>query len=118
MEELFDRHDYTSIMKSVYDCVYILPMTDPKSTDNSRSEESNMLSDYPMDELFMWSLLLYSGKDEEFNLIRYYWSLASKPIACALAAIIVFTRFQMMSFVSDELKAKLEKVKKLVFRIK
>ncbi len=115
MEELFDRHDYTSIMKSVYDCVYILPLTDPQMTEISRSEESTMLSDYPMDELFMWSLLVYSGKDEEFNLIKYYWSLTSKPIACAFAAIIVFERFRQKSFVCDELKAKLEKIKRYVF---
>lgn len=63
-----------------------------------------------MDELFMWSLLLYGGKDEEFDLIKYYWSLTSKPIACAFAAILVFTRFQKKSFVSEELKAKLEKL--------
>jgi hypothetical protein len=65
-----------------------------------------------MDELFMWSILLYGGQESELNLIKYYWSMTSKPLACAMAAILVYGRFQKMNFVSDELKAKLEKVKR------
>lgn len=65
-----------------------------------------------MDEVFMWSLLLYSGKESELELIKYYWSITSKPIACALAAVLVYTNFQKQSFVSDELKAKIERVKR------
>ena len=60
----------------------------------------------------MWSLLLYSGKESELELIKYYWSITSKPIACALAAMLVYSKFQEQNFVSDELKAKIEKVKR------
>jgi hypothetical protein len=112
MSENFERKDYTSIMKKVYDCVYILPLTNQEIINKKTSSmESNELSDFPLDELFMWSLLLYSGKESEFDLIKYYWSITSKPLACALAAILVFKRFQKESFVTDELKVKLEKVK-------
>lgn len=121
-------------MLQAYNLVYVLPMTD--ISDKSKITEENELrycstsvspvsfvsselkcvvlifSEYPLDELFMWSLLLYSGQESELDLIKYYWSICTRPLACAMGAILVYSRFQKMNFVTEELRAKLGKAKK------
>ena len=60
----------------------------------------------------MWSIWSFSGKDEDFDLIKYYWTLTSKPITCALAAMVVYDRFLNKSFVNREFKESIKKLKK------
>ena len=72
------------------------------------------LSDCPLDELFMWSIFIYSGKEQDMDLIKYYWSLTTKPVGCALAAIIVYDRFMQKSFISSDFKEQLKRAKKFV----
>ncbi len=63
-------------------------------------------SQYPFDELFIWSLLIYDGYTDD-SLIFYYWSLCSNPMACLLAALIILTRLKESNYLPDELKAKI-----------
>ena len=63
------------------------------------------LSDYPFDELFIWSLLLFDGSDD--TLIFYYWSLCSNSMACMLVAIVIYTKLRDCNCIPDDLKAKL-----------
>lgn len=65
------------------------------------------VSDCPFDELFIWSLLLYSGHEKELELIKFYLSRTKHPIACCLTAMLLYNRFQEKHYVPDELKVKL-----------
>ena len=86
-------------------CISSLAKLDFKKDDKS-------LSDSPLDELFMWSILTFSGKDEDIDLIKYYWTLTSKPIVSALAAMVVYNRLLNNSFVNREFKESVKKLKK------
>ena len=81
MEELFDRHDYTSIMKSAYDCVYILPLTDPSSTENEKSNDCNSLR-YACASLYLkifFQSCIFYLLHWKFSKIK--WSLFLKLVA-------------------------------------
>lgn len=110
----FDRIHYTKVMKDISNYLYDLPLIfleTKKKIDKTNSIESEF-SDYIMDELFMWSTLIYSGQEKDMKLIKYYWSLTSRPIACALAAIIVYNRIAKKSFVNREFKQLLKRASK------
>lgn len=66
-----------------------------------------MISRQPYDELFIWSLLLYSGNEADLELSRFYWSKAKRPIACCLVAMIAFNNLIEKNFVPNDLKAKM-----------
>lgn len=107
-------YDYPQIMLELFQNFYLLPnkqsKTMPVPIDHRRDidvEENNRNSKYsfyPNDELFVWSLLLYSGKESDLNLIRYYWSNCKQPIACCIIAVILFNRLQAKSYIPNDLK--------------
>jgi hypothetical protein len=111
----FDGYNYTSLMYEISENLYDLPLKNEnlptiKLLDLNK-KETNKISEYPLDELFMWSILIYSGKEDDLELIKFYWSLTTKPIACALAAIIVYDRLMKKSFINREFKEQLKEVK-------
>jgi len=101
------------ISKNLYDLPLISEETLIGKMSGVRTSSNEVkLSDYPLDELFMWSILIYSGKEQDMDLIKYYWSLTTKPVACALTAMIVYDRFMQKSFINRELKEQLKEIKK------
>ena len=104
------------ISKNLYDLPLISEETLIGKMSGVRTSSNEVkLSGYPLDELFMWSILIYSGKEQDMDLIKYYWSLTTKPVGCALAAIIVYDRFMQKSFISSDFKEQLKRAKKFVF---
>jgi hypothetical protein len=104
-------------MRDISKRLYSLPLEDEDQVSgiaklDFKKDESKYLSDCPMDELFMWSILIFSGKEEDADLIKHYWTLTSKPINCALAAMCVYNRFLKKSFVNREFKEKIKKQRK------
>jgi hypothetical protein len=103
-------------MRSISKYLYDLPLV---KEDNivgiaklDRKKNEGQFSEYPLDELFMWSILIFSGKDDDMDLIKYYWSLTSKPIACALAAMLVYDRFLEKQFINREFKQQIKEARK------
>ena len=116
-DEEFDQEHYTELMHEISKNLYELPLINEetligKMAGVRTSSNEVKLSDYPLDELFMWSILIYSGKEQDMDLIKYYWSLTTKPVACALTAMIVYDRFMQKSFINRELKEQLKEIKK------
>ena len=106
-------------MKDISSSLYSLPLEDEDQISgiakiDYKKDDAKYLSELPMDELFMWSILTYSGKEEDVDLIKHYWTLTSKPITCALAAMCVYSRFLGKSFVNREFKEKIKKLKKYI----
>ena len=112
-DEDFDGYHYTSLMREICRYLYELPMSEEDLMSSLAKTEikkgESKLSDCPMDELFMWSILIFSGKEEDSELIKYYWSLTSKPITCALAAVCVYNRLMKKNFVNREFKESIKK---------
>lgn len=113
----FDGYHYTDLMREISDFLYKLPLEDEDSISgiakiDFKKDETKYLSDYPMDELFMWSILIFNGKEDDVDLIKHYWTLTAKPITCALAAMCVYSRFLDKSFVNREFKESIKKQKK------
>lgn len=61
----------------------------------------------PYDELFVWSLLLYSGRETDLRLIKHFWHRTKYPMACALVAMSVYKYFLNKSFIPEDLKESL-----------
>ena len=95
------------MLKIFADC-YQLPNHPIHKRYNDQNKEKQT-TDQPYDELFIWSLLLYSGNnDEDLSLPRMFWSKSKKPITCCLAAMIVFQNLREENFVPDYLKEEME----------
>jgi hypothetical protein len=101
----FDGTDYTQSMKKIFQDSYQLPGLIKRLDFENRPKHK---TDYPYDELFLWSLLLYSGFDNEAKLSNYFWSKSKFPLACCMVGIIIYNCLQNESFVPDDLKEKLK----------
>ncbi len=84
--------------------LYSLPLDSKEFSSGKIDANSADASESLSDELFMWSILTFSGRIGDTELLYHYWSLTSKPISCALAAMVVYERFLEFFFVSDQLK--------------
>jgi hypothetical protein len=110
-DEAFNKKDYTNNMKNIFLDLYDLP--EVKKTGKSNKIKNNDLEsqkikkfekNYTFDDIFIWSLTLYSGKEEDFELIKKYLSLSKNPIACCLAGMIIYKRFKECHYISDKLR--------------
>lgn len=103
----FDGSEYTTTMFSVMADCYQLP-NHPHFRRYNTEDKERQTSEQPYDELFIWSLLLYSGNDEDLKLPRLFWSKAKFPVACCLAAIIIYQNLMTGNLVPDYLKEEME----------
>jgi hypothetical protein len=101
----FDGTSYTEEMQDIFHDYYQLPGLVRRFGANDKIVHT---STQPYDELFMWSLLLYSGKENDAILCRHFWSKTKYPIACALVAIIAYNNLLSENFVPEDLKEKLK----------
>ncbi len=97
-------------MLALFEDCYILPHHPTKVRAHSKSQlvstQDNM-SDIPYDELFIWSLLLCTGDENDLMLTKFYWSQTKHPIACALTAIVIYKRISKLSCITEHLKKSL-----------
>ena len=110
----FNFSEYSKTMLSLFEECYILP-NHPTHKRLDANENEKKKTDYPYDELFIWSLTLYSGHQEDLNLIKLYWSKSKFPIACALVAKIIFKNFCKQSFIPDHLKELIQEINPYLF---
>ena len=103
----FTGDEYTHNMINLYVYCYFIP-----TMSNIVLKRRDELSKYPYDELFMWSFTLFSGKKCELELMQYYWSLSSHPIACCIAICLLCERLENSFYVSDNLKLDLTELRK------
>lgn len=94
-------------MQSVFYDVYMLPCLVKRFDTNNKTK---YVSDVPYDELFIWSLLLYSGNENDFDLPKHFWSKSKYPIACCLVGIITFKSLVEENFVPDDLKESMRSI--------
>ncbi|CAF0775680.1 unnamed protein product [Brachionus calyciflorus] len=97
----FDGTNYTDTMQSIFYDVYMLPCLIKRYDSNDKLKHT---SQEPYDELFIWSLLLYSGNESDLDLARHFWSKSKYPVACCLVGIIAFKTLLGENFVPDDLK--------------
>ena len=64
-------------MQHIFNDSYQLPEY-VKRVDSSGNAKRS--SNEPYDDLFVWSLLLYSGEEADMRLMRYFWSKTKHPI--------------------------------------
>lgn len=121
----FRYGSYTEGIKFLFSDYYRLPVDHSKAISKccKKNEQSESETSYSRnDELFIWSLLLYSGKEKEeekeTKLIWDYWSLSTYPIACCLIAMLFIKRLQRRHFVPDELKEKLNNLSRFTIKFK
>lgn len=103
-DSYFDGTEYTQTMQNIYDDCYELPYHIKRYDKNDKLKNT---TDQPYDELFMWSLLLFSGNEDDLKLIRHFWSKTKFPLACSLAGIIIYKSLIKENFVPDDIKDKL-----------
>lgn len=103
----FDGTEYTETMQYIFHDTYQLPCHIKRFDANDKTLHT---TDEPYDELFMWSLLLYGGRDSDLKLARHFWSKTKHPIACCLAGIIAFNNLLTENFVPDDLKESMKNV--------
>ena len=105
-------------MIRVYDDIYLLPKIDMngKRIEDLPLDEQEM-SQCTFDHLFMWSILLFSGKEADFELIKYYFSFTTHPIICALAAINVYKRLYEVNYISKETKERILEGQKYILSL-
>jgi hypothetical protein len=103
----FDGTNYTDTMQDLFKDTYQLPALVRRY--DAKERIINM-SHQPYDELFLWSLLLYSGNDQEIKLSKYFWSKAKYPIASCLVGIIAYRLLLNENFVPDDLKDKMKQI--------
>lgn len=106
-DEIFNKTKYTYNMIKIFcDCYKLPPPLNKNQPVNSQFSHC-IPSSHPFDELFMWSLVQYSGKEDEFELIKAYLSLCKDPIACCLIGVIIYKRLYKAHYIPDKLKEKL-----------
>lgn len=103
----FDGTEYTDTMLNLFSDCYNLP-NHPRHKRLHPDKKERHTTDQPYDELFVWSLLLYAGNDEDLKLPRFFWSRTKQPIACCLAAINIYQNFKQENFVPDYLKEEMD----------
>lgn len=91
-------------MQEIFQDCYQLPLLMRRYDSEGKVKNS---TDEPYDELFIWSLLLYSGDDKDVKLCYHFLSKAKHPIACCLAGIFLFKTLKRENFVPDDLKERL-----------
>lgn len=99
-------------MMDIYDDCYQLPFHIKRYDANEKLKNS---SSQPYDELFMWSLLLFSGDDDDLKLIKKFWSKSKYPLGCSLAAVIVYKSLIKENFVPEDIKDKMISLMKYIF---
>jgi len=99
----FDGSGYTDTMLRVMLDCYHLP-NHPTFKRYNVDDKEKLTTEQPYDELFIWSLMLYGGNDEDLRLPRFFWSRAKYPIACCLAAIIIYQNLKLENLIPDYLK--------------
>ena len=100
----FDGTKYSDTMIDIFNNCYHLPNLMKRFDQDGRIVN---ISTEPYDELFIWSLLLYSGNEPDMNLCRFFWSRSKHPLACCMVAIIVYKNLRSRNFVPGDLKNKL-----------
>ena len=103
----FDGTSYTESMQSLFRENYQLPGLVRRFDSRERVVNS---STQPYDELFIWSMLLYSGSEKDVKLSKYFWSKSRYPIAVILVGIIAYRALLDENFVPDEMKDKMKKL--------
>ena len=91
-------------MKNIFQDCYQLPGLIKRYDSENRLKHS---SNYPYDELFLWSLLLYSGVEGDTKLSNYFWAKSQYPLGCCMVGIIVYNNLMNENFVPDDLKEKI-----------
>jgi hypothetical protein len=103
----FDGSGYTDTMLRVMLDCYHLP-NHPTFKRYNVDDKEKLTTEQPYDELFIWSLMLYGGIDEDLRLPRFFWSRAKYPIACCLAAIIIYQNLKLENLIPDYLKEEMD----------
>jgi hypothetical protein len=103
----FDGTNYTDTMQDLFKENYQLPGLVRRYDAKERVVNT---SRQPYDELFLWSLLMYSGNDEDLKLSRYFWCKSKYPVATCLVGIIAYRFLLGKNFVPDDLKDKMKQV--------
>jgi hypothetical protein len=117
-EKPFDGQNFTKNIIEIFSDCYRIPKTEDETLNLKiksffdAEDNPREITSCPFDELFIWSIMLYSGRQKEFDLIKHYWSFTKYPIACCLMAIVLYNRFQKKHYVPDELKNKLIELNK------
>lgn len=57
---------------------------------------------FHFEHLFIYSLFLYGGKEEEKMLIDYFWKRCYQPIACLMNAIYIFKKLSKFPFIQTK----------------
>ena len=100
----FDGTKYSDTMIDIFSDCYQLPNLTKRYDYENRLV---FISTEPYDELFIWSLLLYSGSEQDMNLSRFFWSRSKHPLACCLVAMIVYKILCTKNFIPNDLKNKM-----------
>ncbi len=66
-DDNFDGTEYSGTMLYIFEDCYILPNHPTQKRLDSNDNEQKQ-TDMPYDELFIWSLLLYSGHENDLRL--------------------------------------------------
>ena len=65
---------------------------------------------HPFDYMFIFSLFLYSGQDDERLLMNYFWNRCSHPIACLMNANLIFRKLSEFTFMQNLSHSKLNEL--------
>lgn len=102
----FDGTEYTALMRHIFEDTYKLPFLERRYDSKERVLNNSV---QPYDELFIWSLLLFSGNmNKDLKLPRYFWSKCKYPMASALVGIITYKKLLDEGFLPDDLKEKMK----------
>jgi hypothetical protein len=92
------------MMESIFRNKYPLPGLEKRYDANDKQIS---VSTKPYDELFIWSLLLYSGEEKDVKLMKHFWSKTNHPMACCFIGLLVLQKFLSQNFIPDDLKEKI-----------
>lgn len=95
-------------MEEIFQDIYQLPIFIKRYIADTNKTKN--ISETPYDELFIWSLLLYSGEKNDLNLPFHFWSKTKYPIACCMLGIIIYKDLITRNYVPDDLKDNMKKV--------
>lgn len=73
-----------------------------------RKRRQDFIKEYPFDYLFIFSLFLYSGEEDERLLMDYFLARCKHPIACLMNASFIFYRFSKFTFMQNLSHSKLK----------
>jgi hypothetical protein len=95
-------------MEEIFQDIYQLPIYIKRYIGDTNKTKN--VSDQPYDELFIWSLLLYSGEKDDLKLSFHFWSKTRYPIGCCMLGIIIYKDLITKNYVPDDLKEKMKNV--------